>query len=107
MSLTPIIAIRKKLFGAESQEQNKFSQALTLFSKERKLTEVAIGLQLSAEVAEKYYKDFWKLEMKTELCRIYKEHKPYLRLFLYFFKELKKSDLSQRFRCCAQNCRHQ
>jgi hypothetical protein len=96
MSLTPIIAIRKKLFGVDSQEQNRFSQALALFSKGRKLIEVTIKLELSAEVAENYYKDFWRLERLHELYRIYDENKSRLRLFMYFYKQLDKRKLTSR-----------
>jgi hypothetical protein len=96
MSLTPIIAIRKKLFGEDSRERNNFSRALALFSRGRKLTEVTIKLGLSAEVAEKYYRDFWRLERLHELCRIYNKNKSRLRLFMYFCKQLEKRKLTSR-----------
>jgi hypothetical protein len=80
----------------DSWEQKRFSQALALFSKGRKLTEVTIRLGLSAEVAEKYYRDFWRLERLYELCRIYNENKSRLPLFLYFYKQLYKRKLTSR-----------
>jgi hypothetical protein len=105
MSFGDIGAIIKKVTGSqdddgdkskEQQQDNKphtilskDSQAFALFSKGKKPIEVAINLDLGADVVDKLYQQFWKLEGLYELNLVYKEIRRYLPSFLNLFKIMK------------------
>jgi hypothetical protein len=61
-----------------------------LFSEGRKPIEVAIKLDLKADVADKLYQQFWRLEGLYRLNLVYKEIKHYLPLFLTLFRIMKQ-----------------
>ena len=96
MSFGSIGAIERKVKGLqdddgkskEQQQDNiahtilsKDSQAFALFSDGKKPTEVAIKLDLGADVVDKLYQQFWKLEGLYQLNLVYKEIKRYLPSF--------------------------
>jgi hypothetical protein len=60
-----------------------------LFSEGRKPFEVAIKLDLGAEVVDRLYQQFWKLEVLYQLNSVYKEVKRYLPSFLKLFRIMK------------------
>jgi hypothetical protein len=72
---------------------SKDSQALALFSESKKPTEVAIKLDLGADVVDKLYQQFWKLEGLYQLNIVYKEIKRYLPSFLNLFKIMKQQKM--------------
>jgi hypothetical protein len=72
---------------------SKDSQAFALFSDGKKPIEVAIGLDLKADVVDRLYQQFWKLEGLYQLNLIYKEIKCYLPSFLNLFKTMKQQKM--------------
>jgi chromosome segregation ATPase len=103
MSFGDIGAIERKFKGLQdddgkSKEQqdkapstlSKDSQAFALFSDGKKPIEVAIKLDLKADVVDKLYQQFWKLEGLYQLNLVYKEIKRYLPSFLNLFKIMKQ-----------------
>jgi hypothetical protein len=103
MSFGDIGAIERKFKGLQdddgkSKEQqdkapstlSKDSQAFALFSDGKKPIEVAIRLDLKADVVDKLYQQFWKLEGLYQLNLVYKEIKRYLPSFLNLFKIMKQ-----------------
>ena len=106
MSFGDIGSIIKKVTGPEdddnrSKEQNnaparsisKDSQAFALFSEGKKPTEVAIKLDLGADVVDRLYQQFWRLEGIYQLNLVYKEIKRYLPSFLKLFKLMKQQKM--------------
>ena len=88
-------AVLRKRFPEEypdtdNIEENKETEALKLFSENKSPTEVAINLGWGFEQTEKVYLDFWRLQGLYELYRIYCEHKPKLRIYLWFIRQLRK-----------------
>jgi DnaJ-domain-containing protein 1 len=69
---------------------SKDSQAFALFSDGKKPIEVAIKLDLGADVVDRLYQQFWKLEGLYQLNQAYKEIKRYLPSFLKLFKLMKQ-----------------
>jgi hypothetical protein len=69
---------------------SKDSQAFKMFSEGKKPTEVAIKLDLGADVIDGLYQQFWKLEGLYQLNMVYKEIKRYLPSFLTLFKLMKQ-----------------
>src|SRR5205085_80602 len=103
MSFAGIGSIIRKFTGLQgddgkSKEQqdkapttlSKDSQALALFSEGKKPIEVAIKLDLKADVVDKLYQQFWKLEGIYQLNHVYKEIKRYLPSFLTLFRIMKQ-----------------
>jgi hypothetical protein len=103
MSFADIGAIERKVKGLQdddgkSKEQqdkapstlSKDSQAFALFSDGKKPIEVAIKLDLKADVVDRLYQQFWKLEGLYQLNLIYKEIWRYLPSFLNLFKIMKQ-----------------
>jgi hypothetical protein len=104
MSFADIGAIKRKVKGLQddddgkSKEQDKIpvttlskdTQAFALFSEGKKPVEVAIKLDLKADVVDKLYQQFWKLEGLYQLNLIYKEIWRYLPSFLNLFKIMKQ-----------------
>jgi transcriptional regulator len=96
MSFGNIGAIERKVNGLqhddnskEQQQDNiahttlsKDTQAFSLFSDGKKPIEVAIRLDLKADVVDRLYQQFWKLEGLYQLNIVYKEIKRYLPSFL-------------------------
>jgi hypothetical protein len=98
MSFGDIGSIVRKVTGPEDNNNNniplttlsKDSQAFALFSEGEKPTEVAIKLDLAADVVDKLYQQFWRLEGLYELNQIYREIKRYLPSFLKLFRIMKQ-----------------
>jgi transposase len=106
MSFAGIGSIIRKFTGLQgddgkSKEQqdkapttlSKGSQALALFSEGKKPIEVAIKLDLKAEVVDKLYQQFWKLEGLYQLNLVYKEIRRYLPSFLKLFEIMKQQKM--------------
>jgi hypothetical protein len=72
---------------------SKDTQAFALFSEGRKPIEVAIKLDLGADVADKLYQQFWRLEGLYQLNMVYKEIRRYLPSFLNLFKIMKQQKM--------------
>jgi hypothetical protein len=68
---------------------SKDAQAFALFSESKKPIEVAINLDLKADVVDRLYQQFWKLEGLYQLNMVYKEIRRYLPSFLNLFKIMK------------------
>jgi hypothetical protein len=105
MSFADIGAIKRKFTGLqdddgkskEQQQDNiplialsKDAQAFALFSDGKKPIEVAVKLDLKADVVDRLYQQFWKLEGLYQLNLIYKEIRHYLPSFLNLFKIMKQ-----------------
>jgi hypothetical protein len=105
MSFGDIGAIERKFKGLqdddgkskEQQQDNiahttlsKDSQAFALFSLGKRPIDVAVKLDLKADVVDKLYQQFWKLEGLYQLNMAYKEIKRYLPSFLNLFKIMKQ-----------------
>jgi transposase len=103
MSFGSIGAIERKVKGLQdddgkSKEQqdkapstlSKDSQAFALFSEGKKPIEVAIKLDLKADLVDRLYQQFWKLEGLYQLNTVYKEIRRYLPSFLNLFKIMKQ-----------------
>jgi hypothetical protein len=108
MSFGDIGSIIRKVEGLQDDEDNKSkeqqdniplialskdAQAFALFSDGKKPIEVAIGLDLKADVVDKLYQQFWKLEGLYQLNLVYKEIKRYLPSFLNLFKVMKQQKM--------------
>jgi hypothetical protein len=94
-NFTFIGAVLRKRFpeeyiDADNNEANKETEALKLFSEKKSPTEVAIKLALNFDQTEKVYLDFLRLQGLFELYKIYLEHKPKLRIYLWFIRQLRK-----------------
>jgi hypothetical protein len=59
----------------------------------KKPTEVAINLDLGADVADRLYQQFWRLERLQQLTLAYQEIRHYLPLFLKLFKIMKEQKM--------------
>ncbi len=108
MSFADIGAIERKVKGLQDDDNNnskeqqdnmahttlsKDSQAFALFSNGKKPIEVAVKLDLKADVVDKLYQQFWKLEGLYQLNLVYKEIKRYLPSFLNLFKVMKQQKI--------------
>jgi transcriptional regulator with XRE-family HTH domain len=108
MSFGYIGAIVRKVTGSEEddgkpreqQQDNKphtaiskDSQAFALFSAGKKPIEVAIKLDLGADVVDRLYQQFWRLEGLYQLNMVYKEIRRYLPSFLKLFKIMKQQKM--------------
>ena len=108
MSFGDIGSIIRKVTGPEEndnksteQQQDNISlitlskdtQAFALFSDGKKPIEVAIKLDLKADVVDKLYQQFWKLEGLYQLNLVYKEIRRYLPSFLKLFKLMKQQKM--------------
>jgi hypothetical protein len=108
MSFADIGSIRKKVRGLQDDDNNKTkeqqdnidhttlskdSQAFALFSESKKPIEVAIKLDLKADVVDRLYQQFWKLEGLYQLNIVYKEIKRYLPSFLNLFRIMKQQKM--------------
>jgi len=98
MSCGDIGSIIRKATGPEEDNNNiiplttlsKDSQAFALFSEGKKPIEVAIKLDLGADVVDKLYQQFWRLQGLYQLNLVYKEIRRYLPSFLNLFKIMKQ-----------------
>ena len=101
MSFGDIAFIIKKLTGLDDdnkpKEQDKIpvttlskDSAFALFSDGKKPIEVAIKLDLKADVVDKLYQQFWRLEGLYQLNLVYKEIRRYLPSFLTLFRIMKQ-----------------
>jgi hypothetical protein len=103
MSFADIGAIKRKVTGLQDdnnkpKEQDKIplaalskdSQAFALFSDGKKPIEVAIKLDLGADVVDRLYQQFWRLEGLYQLNMVYKEIRRYVPSFLKLFKLMKQ-----------------
>src|SRR6187200_2399307 len=95
MSFAGIGSIIRKFTGLQgdddgkSKEQqdkapttlSKDSQAFALFSVGKKPIEVAIKLDVKADVVDRLYQQFWRLEGLDQLNLVYKEIRRYLPSF--------------------------
>ena len=101
MSFGDIGSIIRKATGPEEDNNNiiplttlsKDSQAFALFSEGKKPTEVAIKLGLEANVVDKLYQQFWRLQGLYQLNLVYKEIRRYLPSFLKLFKLMKQQKM--------------
>jgi len=103
ISFADIGAIKRKVTGLQDannkpKEQDKIpvttlskdTQAFALFSDGKKPIEVAIKLDLGADIVDGLYQQFWKLEGLYQLNTVYKEIKRYLPSFLTLFRIMKQ-----------------
>jgi hypothetical protein len=72
---------------------SKDSQAFALFSDGKKPIDVAIELDLGADVVDRLYQQFWRLEGLYQLNIVYKEIRRYLQSFLTLFKLMKQQKM--------------
>jgi hypothetical protein len=72
---------------------SKDTQAFALFSEGKKPIEVAIKLDLGADVVDRLYQQFWKLEGLYQLNLVYKEIRRYVPSFLNLFKLMKQQEM--------------
>src|SRR4051794_39574884 len=105
MSFGDIGSIIKKLTGLDGDNKpkqqdkipvttlSKDSQAFALFSDGKRTTEVAIKLDLGADVVDRLYQQFWRLEGIYQLNLVYKEIRRYLPSFLNLFKLMKQQKM--------------
>jgi hypothetical protein len=106
MSFADIGTIKRKVTGLQDdnnkpKEQDKIpvttlskdTQAFALFSEGRKPIEVAIKLDLGADVVDKLYQQFWRLEGLYQLNLVYKEIRRYLPSFLKLFEIMKQQKM--------------
>src|SRR6188472_3644138 len=106
MSFADIGSIIRKVTGLQDNDKNKSkeqdkapttlskdSQAFALFSEDKKPIEVAIKLDLGADVVDKLYQQFWRLQGLYQLNLVYKEIKRYLTSFLKLFKLMKQQKM--------------
>jgi hypothetical protein len=98
MSFGDIGAIIRKATRPEEDNNNnsplatlsKDSQAFALFSDGKKPTDVAIKLEIGADVVDRLYQQFWRLQGLYQLNQVYKEIRRYLPSFLKLFKIMKQ-----------------
>jgi hypothetical protein len=106
MSFGDIGSIIRKVKGLQDNDDNKSkeqqdnniphttlskdSQAFALFSLGKRPIDVAVKLDLKADVVDRLYQQFWKLEGLYQLNMAYKEIKRYLPSFLNLFKIMKQ-----------------
>jgi hypothetical protein len=103
MSFGDIGAIIRKVTGFQGdnnkpKEQDKVpvttlskdTQSFALFSQGKRPIEVAIKLDLKADVVDKLYQQFWRLEGLHQLNMAYKEIRRYLPSFLTLFRIMKQ-----------------
>jgi len=64
-----------------------------LFSYGKKPIDVAIELDLGADIVDRLYQQFWRLEGLYQLNLVYKEIKRYLPSFLNLFKLMKQQKM--------------
>jgi hypothetical protein len=106
MSFADIVSITRKVRGLQddndgkSKEQDKAptalskdTQAFALFSDGKKPIEVAIKLDLGADVVDRLYQQFWKLEGLYQLNQVYKEIRRHLPSFLKLFGIMKQQKM--------------
>jgi hypothetical protein len=106
MSFGDIGSIIKKLTGLDGDNKpkqqdkipvtttlSKDSQAFKLFSEDKKPIDVAIELDLGADVVDRLYQQFWRLQGLYQLNLVYKEIKRYLSSFLNLFKIMKQQKM--------------
>ena len=109
MSFGSIGAIERKVKELQDDDNNKTkeqqdnnilhttlskdSQAFALFSEGKKPIEVAIKLDLKADVVDRLYQQFWKLEGLYQLTLVHKEIRRYLPSFLNLFKIMKQQKM--------------
>jgi hypothetical protein len=72
---------------------SKDTQAFKLFSEGKKPIEVAIKLDLGADIVGRLYQQFWRLEGLYQLNQVYKEIRRYLPSFLELFKIMKQQKM--------------
>jgi hypothetical protein len=72
---------------------SKDTQAFALFSEGKKPIEVAIKLDLGADVIDRLYQQFWRLEGLHQLSMAYKEIWRYLPSFLKLFKIMRQQKM--------------
>jgi hypothetical protein len=72
---------------------SKDSQAFALFSDGKKPIEVAIKLDLGADVVDRLYQQFWRLQGLYQLNQVYKEIKRYLPSLLTLFRIMKQQKM--------------
>jgi hypothetical protein len=97
MSFASIGSITKKVNGEDKTKVLSIdTQALKLFSQDKKPLEVAIALDLSANQVEELYKQFWRLNDLHQLTLIYEEIKQYLPEFLQLFKIIKENKMDNK-----------
>jgi hypothetical protein len=99
MSFGDIGYIIRKVTGPEDNNNiplttlSKDSQAFALFSEGKKPIDVAIKLDLGADVVDRLYQQFWRLEGIYQLNLVYKEIRRYLPSFLKLFKIMKQQKM--------------
>ena len=64
-----------------------------MFSYGKKPIDVAIELDLGADIVDRLYQQFWRLEGLYQLNLVYKEIKRYLPSFLNLFKLMKQQKM--------------
>jgi hypothetical protein len=72
---------------------SKDTQAFKLFSEGKRPIEVAIKLDLGADVVGRLYQQFWRLQGLYQLNQLYKEIRRYLPSFLKLFSIMKQEKM--------------
>jgi hypothetical protein len=72
---------------------SKDTQAFALFSEGKRPIEVAIKLDLGADIVGRLYQQFWRLEGLYQLNQVYKEIRRYLPSFLKLFSMMKQEKM--------------
>ncbi len=79
--------------SSDMKNKSKTTQALSLFSRGKRLIEVAIKLDLPASEIEDIIQEFWVLNKLDELACVYPEIRNHIDLFLRLFHTMKKNKL--------------
>lgn len=79
--------------GVKKPTPSKFCSAVKLFKKGAKLSDAVIKLDLTADEAEKFYKDYWRIERMHSLYRIYCEDRNAVPFLNQLYKLLKKKGI--------------
>lgn len=75
---------------------SSYAQAFRMFRDKKALADVAIELDLEADIVLCYYNDYLRLLRMGNLVALYKEIKDDLPLFLHLFRRIKKEGLNKQ-----------
>ena len=79
--------------GVKKPTPSKFCSSVKLFKKGAKLSDAVIKLDLTADEAEKFYSDYWKIERMHSLYKIYYENRNTVPFLIQLYKLLKKKGI--------------
>ncbi|MEP6576724.1 MAG: hypothetical protein ABJB85_09880 [Nitrososphaerota archaeon] len=76
--------------AAKKSTPSKFCAAVKLFKKGASLSDTVIKLDLTADEAERFYVDYWRLKRMHSLYYIYRENKKVVPSVLHLYNLLEK-----------------